>query len=118
MIIETDTLAEQLKAYGLEYIQLDACYTRGEEANYLDWNKEAFPKGGKWLFDYIRSKGLKPALWVNIYGSNYSKAEIEESYPDDFYLRDKNGELSSACCTRLIHIMSLCCRDTSGSSGW
>jgi len=99
LVKETDTLAQYLKPYGLEYVQLDACYTRGEEANYLEWNKQAFPKGGKWIFDYIKSKGLKPALWVNIYGSNYEKAECEEKYPEDFYLRNDKGELSSACCT-------------------
>ena len=99
LVKETDTLAQYLKPYGLEYVQLDACYTRGNEANYLEWNKEAFPNGGKWIFDYIKSKGLKPALWVNIYGSNYEKAECEEKYPENFYLRDDKGELSSACCT-------------------
>ena len=50
LVKETDTLAQYLKPYGLEYVQLDACYTRGEEANYLEWNKQAFPKGGKWIF--------------------------------------------------------------------
>jgi hypothetical protein len=99
LVRETDTLAQYLKPYGLEYVQLDACYTRGNEANYLEWNKQAFPKGGKWIFDYIKSKGLKPALWVNVYGSNYEKAECEEKYPENFYLRDDKGELSSACCT-------------------
>jgi hypothetical protein len=99
LIKETNTLAEYLKPYGLEYIQLDACYTRGKEANYLEWNKKAFPKGGKWIFEYIKSKGLKPALWVNVYGSNYEKAECQEKYPENFYLRDSQGKLSSACCT-------------------
>ena len=99
LIKETNTLAEYLKPYGLEYIQLDACYTRGKEANYLEWNKKAFPKGGKWIFEYIKSKGLKPALWVNVYGSNYEKAECQEKYPENFYLRDRQGKLSSACCT-------------------
>ncbi len=96
---ETDVLAEHLKPYGLEYIQLDACYTRGAEANYLEWTKETFPSGGKQLFQYVQDKGLKPALWVNVYGSNYHNAEMSEKYPDNYYLRDKNGKLSSACCT-------------------
>ncbi|MFO7980450.1 MAG: hypothetical protein R6V00_06410 [Candidatus Aminicenantes bacterium] len=99
LVNETDTLAQYLKPYGLEYVQLDACYTRGEDANYLEWNKQAFPKGGKWIFDYIKSKGLKPALWVNVYGSNYENAECEEKYPENYYLRDSKGKLSSACCT-------------------
>lgn len=99
MVRETDALAKHLAPYGLEYVQLDACFTRGAEANYLDWTKETFPKGGKWLFEYIKSKGLKPALWVNIYGSNYEKAECADKYPENFYLRDVNGKLSGACCT-------------------
>lgn len=99
MIRETDALAKLLKPYGLEIVQLDACYTRGEAANYLEWNKEAFPRGGKWLFEYIKSKGLKPGLWVNVYGSNYARPECAEKYPENFYLRDKEGNLSGACCT-------------------
>jgi len=99
MIEETDALAKHLKPFGLEYVQLDACYTRGEDANYLEWNKKAFPRGGKWLFQYIKGKGLKPGLWVNIYGSNYAKAECADKYPENYYLRDKNGKLSGACCT-------------------
>ena len=99
MVKETDALAKLLKPYGLEYVQLDACYTRGEDANYLDWNKEAFPKGGKWLFRYILDKGLKPGLWLNAYGANYSKPAMADRYPENFFLRDKNGKLSGACCT-------------------
>ncbi|MBN1350588.1 hypothetical protein JXJ21_14320 [candidate division KSB1 bacterium] len=96
---EADALSKYLMPYGLEYVQIDACYTRGEEANYLNWTKKTFPHGGKWLFQYVQDKGLKPALWVNIYGSNYAHAECADKYPENFYLRDKNGKLSGACCT-------------------
>ncbi len=99
MVKETDAIAKYLKDYGMEVIQLDACYTLGHDANYLEWTKKTFPKGGKWVFNYIKSKGLKPGLWVNIYGSNYAKAEMVNKYPENFYLRDKDGKLSPACCT-------------------
>ncbi len=99
MVTETDALAKYLKPYGLEIVQLDACFTRGEEANYLEWTKETFPKGGKWVFDYIKSKGLKPGLWVNVYGANYARPESAEKYPENYFLRDQDGNLSSACCT-------------------
>ena len=99
LVRESDAVSKYFKDFGMEYIQLDACYTRGEDANYLDWYKKAFPHGGKWIFNYIKSKGLKPALWINLYGSNYKKAEVMDRYPDNFYLRDKNGKLSGACCT-------------------
>jgi hypothetical protein len=99
VVQEVDALAEHLGPFGLEYIQIDACYTRGEDANYLEWNKDLFPRGGKWFFQYVQDKGLKPALWVNIYGSNYAKAEMAEKYPDNYYLKDSEGNLSGACCT-------------------
>jgi len=99
MVKETDVLSSQLKPYGLEYVQLDACFTRGEDANWLEWTKSSFPHGGKWLFQYITGKGLKPALWVNLYGANYAKPAMADKYPDNFFLRDKNGKLSGACCT-------------------
>ena len=72
MVRETDALAEELGPYGLEYAQLDATYTRGDGYNWLEWNKQ-FPHGGKWLMQYIKSKGLKPGLWINIYGADYTK---------------------------------------------
>lgn len=96
---ETDVLAEKLKPYGLEYVQLDACYTRGKRANWLEWYKKLFPDGGKWLFQYIRDKGLKPGLWLNAYGANYAKPACADKYPENFFLRDKNKSLSGACCT-------------------
>ena len=99
MVKETDALARLLKPYGLEYVQLDACYTRGEEANWLEWTKETFPHGGKWLFRYILDKGLKPGLWMNPHGDNYAHPSMAKKYPENFYLRDKNGKLSGACCS-------------------
>ncbi len=99
MVSETNVLAEQLKPYGLEYVQLDACYTRGKDANWLEWTKSLFPHGGKWLFNTITKKGLKPGLWLNAYGANYAKPAMAEKYPENFFLHDKNGHLSGACCT-------------------
>jgi len=99
MVTETDALAKYLRPYGLEIVQLDACFTRGEEANYLEWTKETFPQGGKWIFEYIKSKGLKPGLWVNVYGANYARPECADKYPENYFLRDQDGNLSSACCT-------------------
>lgn len=96
---EADVLARLLKPYGMEYVQLDACYTRGEEANWLEWYKKLFPSGGKQLFQYIKSKGLKPGLWLNAYGANYAKPACADKYREEFFLRDKNGQLSQACCT-------------------
>ena len=99
MVKETDALARLLKPYGLEYVQLDACYTRGADANWLEWTKETFPHGGKWLFKHILDQGLKPGLWLNPHGDNYARPSMADKYPENFYLRDKNGKLSGACCS-------------------
>jgi len=99
LVQETDALAKKLKPYGLEYVQLDAAYTRGDQANWLNWNKELYPNGGKWWFDRIIKNGLKPGLWLNIYGDNYTNPSMAEKYPEDFYFRDKKGKLNQACCS-------------------
>ena len=112
MVKETDALAKKLKQYGLEYVQLDATYTRGEQANWLEWDKEKFPKGGKWLMQYIKSKGLRPGLWVNVYGANYQHPAFGNQfpngkYPENWFLHDKNGHLIGACCTADTTVVKL-----------
>jgi len=96
LVAEVDAVAERLRPYGLESFMIDAGYTRGKEANWLEWNKEWYPKGGKWCFDYIREKGLKPGIWLNPEGSNYPNPEMAEKYPEQFYLRDSKGNLAAA----------------------
>ncbi|MBN2413955.1 hypothetical protein JXQ31_19935 [candidate division KSB1 bacterium] len=104
MVVETDALSQDLKQYGLDYVQLDATFTGGVDANWLEWDKEKFPKGGKWIMQYIKSKGLKPGLWVNIYGANHDKPAFgsqfpDGKYPENYYLHSKTGQLLRACCT-------------------
>jgi hypothetical protein len=96
---EANVLSRKLKPYGLEYVQIDEGFTMGEYANHLEWNKDRFPKGGKWLFQYIKEKGLKPGLHVNAYGANNMKPECADKYPEDYFLHDKYGNLSEACCS-------------------
>ena len=99
LVAETDALADKLKPYGLSYVQLDAAYTRGKDANWLEWNKDMYPKGGKWWFNYVIEKGLKPGLWMNAYGANYAKPSMADKYPENYFLRDSLGHLSGACCS-------------------
>ena len=93
LVEETAALSEKLRSYGLDYVQLDAAYTRGAKANWLEWNQEMYPEGGKWWFDYIREKGLKPGLWLNAYGDNYVNPSMADAYPEEYYLRDSAGNL-------------------------
>jgi hypothetical protein len=57
-------VAEHLKPYGLEYVQVDEGYQRWHG----DWEgNERFPGGMKRLAARIRELGLKPGLWISPY---------------------------------------------------
>ncbi len=93
IVKNTDWLAEHLKPYGFQYVQIDDGYDRtpgqfGPEGHHwIDhWNKTKFPKGPKWIAGYIKSKGLRPGLWLVPNGY----AGAVKSHPD-WYLRDKEG---------------------------
>jgi hypothetical protein len=91
IVREVDWLAANLKPYGFEYVQLDDGYDRGKEGEHYwieNWDKTLFPHGPQWLAGYIKSKGLRPGLWLvpNAY------AGAVEQHPD-WYVRDKQGKL-------------------------
>ena len=91
MIRNTDWIADHLKPYGFEYVELDDGYDRGPQGEHFwieNWNREKFSHGPKWLADYIKSKGLRAGLWIvpNAY------AGAVKRHPD-WYLRDRQGGL-------------------------
>ena len=89
VVTNTEWLAENLKPYGFQYVQVDDGYDRGlKEGHYWveHWDQGKFPHGPEWLASHIRSKGLHPGLWLvpNAY------AGAVDSHPQ-WYLRDKQG---------------------------
>ncbi len=91
VVRNADWLAEHLKPYGFQYVQIDDGYDRGlKEGHYWieHWDTKKFPHGPKWLADYIKSKGLHPGLWLvpNAYAGGV------QAHPD-WYLRDKEGKI-------------------------
>jgi len=91
IVRNADWLAANLKPYGFQYVQLDDGYDRGRNCEHYwieNWDKEKFPHGPHWLASYIRSKGLRPGLWL----VPNSYAGAVEQHPD-WYLRYKNGNL-------------------------
>jgi hypothetical protein len=91
IVRNTDWLAENLKPYGIEYVQLDDGYDRGENGRHYwieKWDQTKFPHGPQWLTNYIKSKGLRPGLWIvpNAYAGAF------EEHPD-WYLYDKQGKV-------------------------
>ncbi|HLN55466.1 MAG TPA: glycoside hydrolase family 36 protein, partial [Bacteroidales bacterium] len=60
--------------------------------NYGDWNvdEKKFPGGLKPTFDYIKSLGMKPGLWISI-GSATPDAGVYKAHPE-WFVKDKNGD--------------------------
>jgi len=67
----------------------------GWQDSYGDWgiDMKKFPNGLKPVFDYIKSLGMKPGLWVSI-GSAAPSSKVYQAHPEWFVL-DKNGKPTS-----------------------
>jgi len=67
----------------------------GWQDSYGDWGIDLnkFPNGLKPVFDYIKSLGMKPGLWVSI-GSATPESKVYRAHPEWFVL-DKNGKPTS-----------------------
>lgn len=63
--------------------------------NYGDWlvNKYKFPNGLKTTFDYIRSLGMKPGLWISI-GSATEDAKVFKEHPE-WFVKNYKGKLGN-----------------------
>jgi len=89
-IIETaDVFSEKMGPFGYEYLQIDDGYQRGRGAPDLWLTANAkFPRGLKFLADYIKSKGLKPGLWT---GASFSDGDEPQKHPE-WFVRDAGGK--------------------------
>ena len=85
----TDVVASVLAPFGYEYIQVDDGYQRatGAPEFWLRANQK-FPSGLAALAGYIKSKGLRPAIWTN---AAFSQTDIAEQHKDWFVLDPKGG---------------------------
>jgi len=62
----------------------------GWAENYGDWviDKKKFPNGLKPVFDYIKSLGMKPGIWVSV-GSASPSSKVFKAHPEWFVLDQK-----------------------------
>lgn len=67
----------------------------GWSTNYGDWeiDTKKFPRGLKPVFDYIKSLGMKPGLWISV-GSASTNSKVFKEHPE-WFLQDKNGNLTN-----------------------
>ncbi len=67
----------------------------GWQDNYGDWgiDKTKFPNGLKPVFDYIKSLGMKPGLWVSV-GSASSASKVYSQHPE-WFVKDKKGNFAN-----------------------
>jgi len=90
VIKNVDWIVENFNDYGLEYVVIDDGPERGKDGEHYwisNWNEETFPLGGKGLATYIRSKGLRPGLWL--VPNTYAGALVDHP---EWYLRDTDGK--------------------------
>jgi alpha-galactosidase len=87
-----DVLAETLKPYGLEFLQMDDGYQQnpvGWPDRWLTPN-EKFPGGLKNLSEYISDRGLLPGIWTNTSVQQDSMARAHAS----MFVEDEAGKPS------------------------
>ena len=86
-----DVVAARLAPFGYEYIQLDDGYQRatGAPEFWLQANQK-FPSGLAALAEYIKGKGLKPAIWTN---AAFSQTDVAERHRE-WFVRDPKGGLA------------------------
>jgi alpha-galactosidase len=67
----------------------------GWQDSYGDWgiDYKKFPNGLKPVFDYIKSLGMKPGIWISI-GSATQSSKVYKTHPEWFVL-DKKGNATS-----------------------
>jgi len=86
-----DWITENLARYAQFHVTIDDGAERGENGEHYwthNWDEKKFPHGGKWLAQYIKSRGLKAGLWVvpNAYAGSVKE------HPE-WYLRDTTGAI-------------------------
>jgi hypothetical protein len=80
--------ARHLRAFGLEYIQIDDGYQRAHG----DWEgNDRFPHGMQWLAERIKAHGFKPGLWIAPYVVSEHSA-VFRRHPE-WLVRRRDGSL-------------------------
>lgn len=84
-------LAKAAAAAGMKEFIIDD----GWEDNLGDWgiDKRKFPNGLKPVFDYIKSLGMKPGLWISVGSASY-ESKVYHEHPE-WFVKDKNDRFTN-----------------------
>jgi alpha-galactosidase len=96
VVAAADFFAERLRAYGLEYIQIDDGFEKlpfpadPQQTIAEAWldTKEEFPSGHAGIAAQIKERGLQPGIWTtsSVYNDAWAAAQPE------FLLKDESGQ--------------------------
>ena len=88
-VLETaEVFSEVLRPFGYEYFQIDDGYQKGQGGPELWLNaNEKFPRGLKYLAEFIASKGLKPGIWT---AATVRDKALVDAHPE-WFVRDGRG---------------------------
>ncbi|MFZ1529018.1 MAG: glycoside hydrolase family 36 protein [Ferruginibacter sp.] len=103
-------LAKAAAAAGMKEFIIDD----GWQKDYGDWEIDStkFPNGLKPVFDYIKSLGMKPGLWVSV-GSAVPTSKVFLQHPE-WFVKGRDGDFSN------LHqpVTSFDARSACFSTGW
>lgn len=91
MIENTRFLAENRDKFPVNYIHIDWGWQGGYSSGDTTAN-EKFPRGLRWLSQYIKDHDFTPSLWINPFMYSTPTADAPKNHPDIF-LHNKEGEL-------------------------
>lgn len=76
--------------------------------NYGDWlvDKSKFPNGLKPIFDYIKSLGMKPGLWISV-ATATSDSKVFKEHPEWFII-NKNNQPGNLHTTKPDQVYTAC----------
>jgi hypothetical protein len=72
LLPQVDAMAAKLKAYGYQYVNIDAGWSRGTDwtPHFDQYGREIasdrFPNGMKYVADYVHAKGLKAGIYLAV----------------------------------------------------
>jgi len=90
LVTIVDWLENNLKPFGCQVVQWDDGY---QDESWLEWRKDLFPHGPKWIVDYVCSKGFTPGIWLVPQSLGNVDSKYLKTKPDWALIDPNTGEV-------------------------